>query len=113
MNELPIKPVPPKKPFWPWVLVSFSPAVFFAIEGFIFRPFSRGFTPIFLAEATYAFGFILAFLFFRFREKERIVVSLFYSFCVGLIILVLNVILFVSVFFIGCLCVMGGGRIAP
>ena len=113
MNEDSNKPIPPKKSIWHWVLLSFSPAVIFAIGGLALRRIPKGFTPTLLAEATYAFGFVLAFLFFRFREKERAVVSLFYSFCVALMILTLNVILFISIFFIGCLCALSGGRIAP
>jgi hypothetical protein len=113
MDESPIKPVAPKKPFWPWVLVSFSPAVFIAIAGLTLRLFPKGLTLTILAGATYIFGFTLAFLYFRLREEEAVGVSLFNSFCVGLIILALNAIMFVSIFFVGCLCAVGGGNIAP
>jgi hypothetical protein len=91
------------KAFWPWALIQFLPTVIATIWSFRPGQMPHVVAPIFLCVATYAFGFGLAFLFFRFRERDTIGDSLLCSFCSGGIVLTVNAALFYGIFILGCI----------
>lgn len=86
------------------MLLSFLPVTIAAVGALLFKRIPNGSILMSLCILAYVYGFILAYCFFRWRERMEIAQALFNSFCAALIFLMLNALLIVSVLFVGCVC---------
>ena len=99
-------------PLWPWMLLQFLPTLLLAIFGLIIREIPLIDSPKALCAIVLVYGYSLSFIFYKSRGKSFIA-ALLLSLLVAIVVFAANVILVISIIFVGCFCSANGGRIAP
>ena len=109
MDNDPNQPNGNGKPLWPWVLAQFLPSIVIPIAVFTIRPIQRSFDPGWLFIGTYLYGVILSYFFFRIHKNKNVFISLLFSVGAAFIVVAMNIVILISVVFVGCLCALGSG----
>jgi hypothetical protein len=111
MEQDPNQPDKNKKPLWPWVLAQFLPSIVIPSVLFTIRPTQRSFDPVWLLILTYIYGVMFSYCYFRVRKNKNIIHSILFSIGAAILVVGLNIILLVSILFVGCLFAIGSGAL--
>lgn len=102
------------KPLWPWVALHTLPSI--AAFWIIFTTpewlNAYGFQQMlgWFFGGTFLYGFVGSFCFFRLRQRKSRIISFFSAWLATLLIVILNSIYAISIFFAGCLCTLSGHK---